>query len=287
MAATLMTPRRICEVDAHEGPVWVEAERALYFTTQAGAIKRLALDSGEIRAVLLDAHMPNGMALGHDGRLVLCEQGSLLSPAAITAIDPATGAREVLVDNWRGEPLNSPNDVVVRRDGTIWFTDPSYGFLQGFRPEPRLGDYVYRFDPATRVLEVVDDAFVKPNGIAFSPDGDTLYVSDSGANQEAGSFHVAMPHHIVAFTVTPELRLTDRRMLAVTMPGFPDGLETDGAGRVYASASSGVQVFSPAGNLLDEIDLPGAVSFTFGGDDLLITADTAVWSVSLDSPHRS
>jgi len=287
MAATLMTPRRIAEVDAHEGPVWVDAERALYFTTQAGAIKRLALDSGEIRAVLLDAHMPNGMTLGHDGRLILCEQGSLLSPAAISAIDPATGAREVLVDNWRGEPLNSPNDVVMRHDGTIWFTDPSYGFLQGFRPEPRLGDYVYRFDPATGVLEVVDDAFVKPNGIAFSPDGDTLYVTDSGANQEAGSFHVAMPHHIVAFTVTPELRLTDRRLLAVTMPGFPDGLKTDGAGRVYASAFSGVQVFSPAGNLLDEIDLPGAVNFAFAADDLLITADTAVWSVSLDSPHRS
>jgi gluconolactonase len=163
----------------------------------------------------------------------------------------------------------------VRHDGTIWFTDPSYGYLQGFRPQPRLGDYVYRFDPVTRVLEVVDDSLVKPNGIAFSPDGDTLYVTDSGA-----------PHHIVAFTVTPERRLTGRRLLAVTMPGFPDGLKTDGAGRIYASAFSGVQVFSPAGNLLDEIDLPGAVNFTFAGDELLITADTAVWSVSLDAPHK-
>jgi len=286
MAATVMTPRRIAEVDAHEGPVFVAEENALYFTTQAGAIKRLALSGGDITAVLLDAHMPNGMALGHDGRLILCEQGSLMWPAAISAVERATGAREVLVDNWRGEPLNSPNDVVVRHDGTIWFTDPSYGHLQGFRPEPRLGDYVYRHDPATGVTEVVDDGFVKPNGIAFSPDGDTLYVTDSGANQEAGSFHVGMPHHVVAFTVTAEGRLRDRRLLAVTMPGFPDGLKTDGAGRIYASAFSGVQVFSPAGNLLDEIDLPGAVNFAFAGDDLLITADTAVWSVSLESPHH-
>jgi gluconolactonase len=285
MAATLMTPRVIAEVDAHEGPV--HRDGVLFFTTQAGAIKRLDLTSGEIRAVLLDAHMPNGMTLGHDGRLILCEQGSMLWPAAISAIDPATGDREVLVDNWRSEPLNSPNDVVVRHDGTIWFTDPSYGFLQGFRPEPRLGDYVYRFDPSTGILEVVDDSFVKPNGIAFSPDGATLYVTDSGANQEEGSFYVSQPHHIVAFRVTGEGRLADRRLLAVTMPGFPDGLKTDGAGRVYASAFSGVQVFSPAGNLLDEIDLPGAVNFAFAGDDLLITADTAVWSVSLDSPHRS
>jgi gluconolactonase len=286
LAATLMTPRWIAQTDAHEGPVYVAAEHTLYFTTQAGAIKRLDLATGEIKALLLDAHMPNGMTLGHDGRLILCEQGSLMSRAAISAIDRVTGAREVLVDNWRGEPLNSPNDVVVRHDGTIWFTDPSYGHLQGFRPEPRLGDYVYRHDPATGVTEVVDDSFLKPNGIAFSPDGNTLYVTDSGANQEAGSFYVGMPHHIVALSVTGEGRLTDRRLLAVTMPGFPDGLKTDGAGRVYASAFSGVQVFSPAGNLLDEIDLPGAVNFTFAGDDLLITADTAVWSVSLDSPHK-
>jgi gluconolactonase len=136
------------------------------------------------------------------------------------------------------------------------------------------------------VLEVVDDSFVKPNGIAFSPSGETLYATDSGANQEPGSFHVGMPHHIVAFTVTDAGRLRDRRLLAVTMPGFPDGLKTDGAGRIYASAFSGVQVFSPAGNLLDEIDLPGAVNFTFAGDELLITADTAIWSVSVDSPHH-
>ena len=95
-----------------------------------------------------------------------------------------------------------------------------------------------------------------------------------------------MPHHIVAFTVTDDGRLRDRRLLAVTMPGFPDGLKTDGAGRIYASAFSGVQVFSPSGNLLDEIDLPGAVNFAFAGEDLLITTDTAVWSLSLDSPHH-
>jgi len=268
-----MAPRRIADAGAHEGPVVLDG--GLFYTTRAGTIERLDLGSGEVSRVEAAVVAANGMTLGHDGRLLVCEQGSPARPAVLSAVDPASGAREVLVDNWRGEPLNSPNDVVVRHDGTIWFTDPSYGYLQGFRPQPRLGDYVYRFDPATRALEVVDDSLVKPNGIAFAPDGDTLYVTDSGA-----------PHHIVAFTVTSERRLTGRRLLAVTMPGFPDGLKTDGAGRIYASAFSGVQVFSPAGNLLDEIDLPGAVNFTFAGDELLITADTAVWSVSLDSPHK-
>lgn len=284
MATTITVPRRIAEVDAHEGPVHLDGD--LFFTTEAGAIKRLDLATGEISVLVDDANAPNGMTLGHDGRLIVCEQGSMTRAAAISAVDPDTAAREVLVEDWRGEPLNSPNDVVVRHDGTIWFTDPSYGHLQGFRPQPRLGDYIYCFDPSSRRLDVVDDSFVKPNGIAFSPGGETLYATDSGANQEPGSFHVAMPHHIVAFTVTDAGRLRDRRLLAVTMPGFPDGLKTDGAGRIYASAFSGVQVFSPSGNLLDEIDLPGAVNFTFAGDELLITADTAVWSVSLDSPHK-
>jgi len=284
LATTVMAPRRIAEVDAHEGPV--HRDGALFFTTQAGAIKRLDLASGDVSVLVADANTPNGMTLGPDGRLIVCEQGSLTRAAAISAFDPETGARELLVDNWRGEPLNSPNDVAVRHDGTIWFTDPSYGHLQGFRPEPRLGDYIYCYDPGADVLEVVDDSFVKPNGIAFSPGGETLYATDSGANQEPGSFHVGMPHHIVAFTVTDAGRLCDRRLLAVTMPGFPDGLKTDGAGRIYASAFSGVQVFSPSGNLLDEIDLPGAVNFAFAGEDLLITTDTAVWSLSLDSPHH-
>jgi len=274
MAATLMVPRRIAEVDAHEGPVVLDG--GLFFTTKGGAIKRLDLGSGDVSPIAADVVAPNGMTLGHDGRLIVCEQGSMTRPAVLSALDPLSGAREVLVDNWRGEPLNSPNDVVVRGDGSIWFTDPSYGSLQGFRPQPRLGDYVYRLDPGTGVLEVVDDSLEKPNGIAFAPNGDTLYVTDSGA-----------PHHIVAFAVTAGRRLTDRRLLAVTMPGFPDGLKTDGVGRIYASAFSGVQVFSPAGNLLDEIELPGAVNFAFAGDDLLITTDTAVWSVSLDNPHRS
>ena len=284
MAATIAVPRCVAEVDAHEGPVQLDG--ALFFTTQAGAIKRLDMGSGEVSVLVADANAPNGMTLGQDGRLIVCEQGSMKRAAALSAVDPLTAEREVLVDSWRGEPLNSPNDVAVRHDGTIWFTDPSYGYVQGFRPEPRLGDYIYRFDPATGALEVVDDSFVKPNGIAFSPGGETLYATDSGANQEPGSFDVGSPHHIVAFTVTDAGRLRDRRLLAVTMPGFPDGLKTDGAGRIYASAFSGVQVFSPSGNLLDEIDLPGAVNFAFAGDDLLITADTAVWSVSLDSPHH-
>jgi gluconolactonase len=287
---------KLADVDAHEGPVYVEREDALYFTTtpqtRAGrtlvAIKRLALDGIEVvetTVVRPDANGANGMTLAPDGRLLVCEQGSLEAPARISAVDRRTGEAETVVSGHAGLPLNSPNDVVVKRDGTIWFTDPSYGHLQGFRPAPSQGDFVYRYDPTTGLTEVVASGFDKPNGLAFSPDERTLYIGDSGANHEPGSFDPRRPHELHAFDVSGN-RLANERLFAVTEPGFPDGIKVDEAGRVYASAFSGVQVFDPSGELLDEIALPGAVNFCFGGagrNVLFITTDTAVWAAVLDT----
>jgi gluconolactonase len=290
----------VTETDAHEGPIYVPGEDALYFTslprkvdipttgTPGAYIKRLALDGlnfpvdpSRLSVVPARVNMPNGMALGRDGRLVVCEQGTRAEHARISRVDPTTGEAETVVDAWGGLRLNSPNDVAVKGDGTIWFTDPSYGFLQGFRPEPQAGDYVYRYGPGSDRLSVVADGFDKPNGLAFSPDERTLYITDSGANQEPGSYHVRRPHHIVAFDVHDGRHLGAGRLFAVTTPGFPDGIKTDRAGRVYASSADGVQVFSPAGDLIGLIRLPGAVNFTFGGpagEVLFITTDTAVWA---------
>jgi len=294
----------VAETDAHEGPVYVPADDALYFTTlprmgntpvpgtPRAVIKRLALaglsfpvDPSRLSALPADVHMPNGMALGHDGHLVVCEQGTRSEHARISRVDPVTGRVECLVDGWGGLRLNSPNDVVIRRDGTIWFTDPSYGYLQGFRPEPQIGDYVYRFDPRSGRLSVVSDCFDKPNGLAFSPDEQTLYITDSGANAEPGSYHVRRPHHILAFDVRDGTHLAGRRLFAVTTPGFPDGIKVDGAGRVYASSFGGVDVYSRAGDLIGRIALPGAVNFTFGpgGRALFITTDAGVWAAVLNS----
>ena len=292
---------RVVETDAHEGPVYVATQDALYFTSlprhvDGGprvAIRRLQLDGGElargaeaVTTVVERSNAANGMTLGPDGRLVVCEQGSRLDPAAISTIDPADGTREVLVDGWRGLPLNSPNDVAVAPDGAIWFTDPSYGHLQGFRPEPQMGDYVFRYHPSTDRLDVAADGFDKPNGLVFSPDGSVLYVTDSGANHEPGTYDPTRPHHIVAFDVTGGRHLANQRLIAVTTPGFPDGITVDTEGRVYASAFSGVQVFSPDGDQVGEIRLPGAVNFTFGGPGnnvLFITADTAIWAAVLNA----
>ena len=263
----------VAETDAHEGPVYAADEDALYFTTvrrEAVAIKRLALVDGSISIIRADANMANGMTLDREGRLVVCEQGTLDAPARITRLDRTTGQVETLVE----ANLNSPNDVVVKRDGMIWFTDPSYGYLQGFRPEPKAGDYVYRYDPESGDLSVVADGFDKPNGIAFSPDERVLYVADNGA-----------PHELLAFDVEGRCDLTNRRRLAVSTPEHPDGLKTDSEGRIYASYSGGVQVLAAGGDLIGEVELPGAVNFTFGGperDVLYITADTAIWAAVLN-----
>jgi gluconolactonase len=273
---------RVVDTDAHEGPVYVWTEHALYFTTSWPdvAIRRLALDgdrlgpdSERVTTVRSSTLAANGMALGPDGRLLVCEQGSIDEPAAITAVSRATGATETILGGARGVPLNSPNDVVVARDGAIWFTDPSYGFLQGFRPEPALPDRLYRYDPATHELSVAADGFDKPNGLAFSPDGATFYVGDNGA-----------PHHLLAYNVVDGRRLAGRCVVAVAGPGHPDGIKVDRAGRIYISAPSGIEVLSPTGERLGEIHLPGAVNFTFGGPGgnvLFITADTAIWAAVL------
>jgi gluconolactonase len=236
--------------------------------------------TGTVEIVRTEANMANGMTLATDGRLLVCEQGTHVTRAQIAAVDRATGHAETLLDAPFGLPLNSPNDVVVKSDGTIWFTDPTYGFLQGFRPPPSHGDFVWRFDPATGRAAVVASDFDKPNGLAFSPDERTLYIGDSGANHEAGSFDPQRPHHIRAFDVAGS-RLVNDRLFAVTTPGFPDGIKVDADGRVYASSFAGVQIFDETGELIDEIDLPGAVNFTFGGparNTLLITTDTALWA---------
>jgi gluconolactonase len=261
----------LVDVDAHEGPVYVAGEDALYFTSAPRPgprvdIKRLDLGSRTVSVVREDAGAANGMALGPDGRLVVCEQIG----GAIAAVDRATGEREVLVDGF-----NSPNDVVVKSDGTIWFTDPSYGWLQGFRPPPQRRDAVHRFDPRTGVVTEVAHSFDKPNGLCFSPGERTLYVADNGH-----------PHHLKAFDVVDGERLDGERVIHVSSFEHPDGLKADAHGRLYASFEGGIQILSPQGSPLGEIAVPGAVNFGFGGRDrnvLFITADTAIYAANLQS----
>lgn len=289
----------LTETNAHEGPVYVKDEHSLYFTTvplpgpTGVAIKRarLAGDSFPFSVQGLDvvrdpSNMANGMTLDRDGRLVICEQGTKETRARISRMDLKTGTVETVVDDWRLLAFNSPNDVVVRSDRTVWFTDPNYGALQGFKDAPEVGTYVYRHDPATGETAVIADQFNKPNGLAFSPDESVLYISDTGANQAPGTYFVDLPHHVRAFDVHEGRCLRNGRLFAVVTPGVPDGIKLDTEGRVYTSSASGVQVFTPEGDLLGEIMAPGVANFTFGGPDndvLFILADSVIWQARIEA----
>jgi gluconolactonase len=243
----------LARTDAHEGPVWVPG--ALYFTTSRPdvEIRRLDLASGAVTTVRAQTGVANGMARDN-GTLLVCEQ----APAAITRVDPRTGAvLETVVDAFEGRPLNSPNDVIVDSRGAIWFTDPSYAHVQGFGPQPQLPDAVYRY--ADGRLEMVADGFEKPNGLALSPDERVLYVGDSEA------------------CVIWAFEDGGRRRFADIAPGYPDGLKVDAAGGVWSTAGDGVQIFDPEGRQVGLVPLPGAVNFAFGDGAVFITTDDAIW----------
>ena len=193
------------------------------------------------------------------------------------AFDPEMS--ETVVDRWFGLPFNSPNDIVEKSDCTIWFTDPAYGSLQGFRPKPLVGDFVYRYDPADDSVTVVVDTFKKPNGLCFSPDESILYVNDSAAIEGPNTYHPDLPHHIRAFDVADNSHLVNERLFAVITPIIPDGLKVDSQGRVYSSSGTGVQVFDTTGKILGEILAGGVANFSFGGlgnNMLFMMCDTAI-----------
>jgi gluconolactonase len=246
---------RVAATDAHEGPVFVADENALYFTSvphrNGGppivAIKRVDLESGRISIVRPEANVANGMTLDADGRLLVCEQGTKSREARISRFDCSTGHLETVVDSFEGRPLNSPNDIVVKSDGTIWFTDP-----------------------VTGEMDRVATSFDHPNGLAFSPDESVLYVGDSG-----------VPHHVKAFDVVDGRELVNQRIFADIQRGYPDGLKTDAQGRVYVSSLAGVQVFDSDGMPMDLIPVRDSVNFAFAGDALFITNDIAIWKADL------
>jgi gluconolactonase len=183
---------------------------------------------------------------------------------------------------FEGARLNSPNDVVVKSDGTIWFSDPPYGILtneEGHAADPELpGCYVFRFDPVTLGLTIVTDLMVHPNGLAFSVDESVLYITDT-----AGAVDPAGNHHILAFDVEDGTRLRNPRLFAEISPGFPDGLRVDRTDHVFTSAGDGVHILTPDGRRIGKIPVPEVTSnCVFGGvdgSDLFMTATTSLYRV--------
>ncbi len=243
-----------------EGPVWFNDGGFLVWSDiPNNRMLRWVAGSG-VSVFRSPANFTNGNTRDRQGRLVTCEHGG----RQVTRTEP-DGSITVIADRHAGKRLNSPNDVVVKSDGTIWFTDPSYGILsdyEGYKAEmEQEGCFVYRVDPSSREVRAVVTDMVKPNGLAFSIDEKILYVADSGFSHDP-----AGPHHIRAYEVRDDGRLGPGRVFAEVSPGLPDGFRLDVEGNVWTSCGDGIVCFSPAGEPLGKIRVGAMVSnLTFGG----------------------
>ncbi len=222
-----------------EGPVWFADGQFLLFNDIPNRrTLRWVPDLG-VSVFRADSNFANGNTRDREGRLVTCEHGG----RRVTRTEH-DGRITVVAEAYEGRRLNSPNDVVVKSDGSIWFTDPTYGIMsdyEGFKSEPEQATRnVYRVDPATGAIRAVVTDFLQPNGLAFSPDETILYVADSGASHDPDA-----PRHIRAFDVTDDGRLTNGRVAAVLDAGLPDGFRVDTAGHIWTSAGDGVHCFTP------------------------------------------
>lgn len=263
-----------------EGPVWFAAGRYLLWSDiPNNRILRWDETDGSVSVFREPSNNTNGHAVDRQGRLVSCEH--LTRRVTRTELD---GSITVLADSWQGKRLNSPNDVVVKSDGSIWFTDPSYGILfdyEGERADSEIGAcHVYRVDPDGTVDAVATD-YVKPNGLAFSPDESLLYIADTGMTHTPGG-----PKHIRRHQVNADGTLSGGEVFADCTNGLFDGFRVDRDGRIWSSAADGVHCYAPDGRLIGKVLIPELVAnVCFGGarlNRLFICGTTSLYSVFLN-----
>lgn len=242
-----------------EGPVWFGDGNFLVWSDIPNNRMLKWVPELGVTPFRTPSNFVNGNTRDRQGRLVSCSHG-----ARAVLRTEWDGTVTTLVDSYKGKRLNSPNDVVVKSDGTIWFTDPSYGILsdyEGYKADQEQdGCFVYRFDPADGSLTVVADDFAKPNGLAFSPDESILYVSDTGQSHDPD-----WPAQIRQFSVNGA-KLTNPKVFADIDSGLPDGFRLDTEGNIWTSAGLGVNVYNSAGALLGRIKTGAKTSnVVFGG----------------------
>ena len=264
-----------------EGPVWLGDTRALVWSDVPGdCMHRWDEATGQTSAFRHPSNNANGNTRDRQGRIVTCEH--LTRRVTRTEHD---GRISVLADAFQGKRLNSPNDIVVKSDDSVWFTDPSFGiggFYEGLKAQAELPTNVYRID-ADGTIDVVAEGINFPNGLAFSPDESILYVVESRAN----------PRRILAFDVQGGRTLANQRVAIDAGPGSPDGFRLDVDGNLWcgwgmgAPGLDGVHVFNPSGKLIGRIDLPErCANLCFGGvhrNRLFMAASTSLYSLYVNT----
>jgi gluconolactonase len=258
-----------------EGPVWHPRGRFLLFSDMPGDHLRRWSAADGVTTFRKPCNMSNGLTYDRQGRLLVCEHAT----SQVTRTEP-DGRIVPLATHHGDRQLNSPNDIVCRSDGGIYFTDPPYGRARFYgveRPQELDFQGVYRVGPDPRHPELLVDDFDRPNGLCFSLDEQRLFVNDTARQ------------HIRVFDVTPAGGLRNGRVWAETRgdkPGAPDGMKLDSAGHVYCCGPGGIHVFTPEGNLREIIEVPEyTANFAWGDDDhraLFITASTSLYRIRMD-----
>lgn len=260
-----------------EGPAYFPAHRVLVWSDIPNdRMLRYDETSGATSVFRYPAHNSNGNTVDREGRLVTCEHG-----ARRVSRTEHDGSITGLASHFEGKRLNSPNDVVVKSDGSIWFTDPAYGIdsdYEGNKGPSEIGAcHVYALSPDGRIRIVAND-FVRPNGLAFSIDESRLYVADTGATHVTDG-----PRHIRVLDVTADGKLTGGAVFATCTSGLFDGFRLDDEGRIWTSAGDGVHCYDPDGTLIGKVRVPEVVAnVVFGGpkrNRLYICATTSLYSV--------
>jgi gluconolactonase len=257
-----------------EGPIWNQAEQCLYFSDMPGDVRRRWSEKDGVVEVRNPSNKCNGMTYDGTGNLYVCEHVT-----SSLVVERPDGTRQVLATHWDGKELNSPNDVVVRSDGSVYFTDPTYGRMPVFGLERKQElDFqgVYRLGRDGTLHREADD-FSQPNGLCLSPDEQILYVNDSTRA------------HIRAFDVAPDGRLSGSRVFADGIgkgdydEGVVDGMKCDELGNVYVTGPRGIWVFAPHGKHLGVIRMPEiAGNLNWGGrdwNDLYCACSTSIYRV--------
>ena len=265
-----------------EGPAWFPAGRYLVWSDiPNNRMMRWDETDGSVSEFRRPSNNANGNTVDTQGRLVTCEHLS----RSVTRTEH-DGSVSVIASHWDGKRLNSPNDVVVKSDGSVWFTDPSYGILmdyEGDRAESEIGSCnVYRVDPESGAVALAAGGFFKPNGLAFSEDEQWLFVSDTGITHDEDG-----PAHIEKFKVGSDGKsLEDRGVFAACSSGIFDGFRLDRDGRIWSSAADGVHCLNRDGILIGKVRIPEMVgNVCFGGpklNRLFIAGTSSLYSVYLN-----
>jgi len=274
---------------AHEAGVYIRKTDRNYFTSNYQSGKSVEIHSvgTDDKRVLQHSYpeVKNGNGgCSYKDQILFCAQGDLVSSSALVLVDPATSTSQTLLNNFHGRPFNSLNDVVVHHaNDDLWFTDPTYGYEQAFRPSPQLPSQIYRFKPSTGQIWCVADGFSQCNGLCFSPDYTKLYVTDTGAVQAHGtpsnghnfSLNPRLPSCIYEYDVIDDgTRLGGRKLFAYCTAGVPDGVKCDEAGNVYSGCGDGVHVWNPRGLLIGKIWIGAVVAnFNFARGGVWVLAE--------------